>query len=143
MVKIIELLAAFCSHVVIDTPAHFNDIVLGVLEQTDDIVLMAGMDIPTSRTRRSGCRRSGCSIFRRTRCRSRSRESKVKLDIADVERTLQLKADCLLPSDIAVPQSINKGLPIVTDAPRSGVSRNLERLADLFPARAEERAGGR
>src|SRR5688500_14336560 len=69
--------------------------------------------------------------------------SKVKLDIADVERTLQMKADCLLPSDIAVPQAINKGVPIVLDAPRSGVSRNLERRADLSPALAAQQASGR
>jgi hypothetical protein len=34
-------------------------------------------------------------------------------------------------------------VPIVLDAPRSGVSRNLERLADLFPAHAAAQAGGR
>ena len=145
MVKIIELLAGFCSHVVIDTPAHFNDIVLGVLEQTDDIVLMAGMDIPHIKNTKIGLQTLRLLNIPANKVKLvlNRANSKVKLDIADVERTLQLKADCLLPSDIAVPQSINKGLPIVTDAPRSGVSRNLERLADLFPARAEERAGGR
>ena len=32
MVKIIEVLRNFCSHVVIDTPAYFNDVVLGLVE---------------------------------------------------------------------------------------------------------------
>ena len=46
MVKIVELLQTFCSYVVIDTPAHFNDVVLALLEESDDILLIAGMDIP-------------------------------------------------------------------------------------------------
>src|SRR5206468_4725780 len=46
MNKIIGILKSFCSYVVIDTPAHFNEVVLGLLEDSDDIVLIAGMDIP-------------------------------------------------------------------------------------------------
>jgi pilus assembly protein CpaE len=143
MRRILELLTSFCSHVVIDTPASFNDIVLGILEQTDDIVLMAGMDIPHIKNTKIGLQtlrllHIPASKVKLTLNRA---NSKVKLDIADVERTLQMKADCLLPSDIAVPQSINKGVPIVIDAPRTGVSRNLERMADLFPALAAEQAG--
>ena len=145
MKRILEILTSFCSHVVIDTPASFNDIVLGVLEQADDIVLMAGMDIPHIKNTKIGLQtlrllHIPASKVKLTLNRA---NSKVKLDIADVERTLQMKADCLLPSDIAVPQSINKGVPIILDAPKSGVSRNLERMADLFPALAAERTGGR
>ena len=43
--------------------------------------------------------------------------SKVKLDIGEVERTLQMKADSLIPSDILVPQSVNKGVPFVISSP--------------------------
>jgi pilus assembly protein CpaE len=143
MRRILELLTSFCSHVIIDTPASFNDIVLGILEQTDDIVLMAGMDIPHIKNTKIGLQtlrllHIPASKVKLTLNRA---NSKVKLDIADVERTLQMKADCLLPSDIAVPQSINKGVPVVLDAPRTGVARNLERMADLFPALAAEQAG--
>ena len=145
MKRILEILTSFCSHVVIDTPASFNDIVLGVLEQADDIVLMAGMDIPHIKNTKIGLQTLRLLHIPSSKVKLvlNRANSKVKLDIADVERTLQMKADCLLPSDIAVPQSINKGVPVVVDAPRTGVARNLERMADLFPARAEERAGGR
>ena len=46
MVKIVEILRRFCSHVVIDTPAYFNDVVLGMIEISDEVMLVAGMDIP-------------------------------------------------------------------------------------------------
>lgn len=145
MKRILELLTSFCSHVVIDTPASFNDIVLGVLEEADDIVLMAGMDIPHIKNTKIGLQTLRLLHIpaAKVKLTLNRANSKVKLDIADVERTLQMKADCLLPSDIAVPQSINKGVPIIIDAPRSGVARNLERMADLFPALDAEQSAGR
>ena len=60
--------------------------------------------------------------------------SKVKLEVSEVERTLQVKADALIPSDIVVPQSVNKGTPVVLDAPRSAIAKSLEQLADRFIA---------
>ncbi len=145
MRRILEILTSFCSHVIIDTPASFNDIVLGVLELADDIVLIAGMDIPHIKNTKIGLQtlrllHIPASKVKLTLNRA---NSKVKLDIADVERTLQMKADCLLPSEIGVPQSINKGVLIVLDSPRSGVARNLERMADLFPAFVDEQTGAR
>ena len=41
-----RLLRTFCSYVVIDTPAYFNEVVLGLIEESDDVLLVAGMDIP-------------------------------------------------------------------------------------------------
>ena len=38
--------ADFCAFVVVDTPAYFNDVVLGLIEASDDVLLVAGMDIP-------------------------------------------------------------------------------------------------
>lgn len=145
MTRILEVLASFCSHVIVDTPASFNDIVLGVLELADDIVLMAGMDIPHIKNTKIGLQTLRLLHIpaAKVKLTLNRANSKVRLDIADVERTLQMKADSLLPSDIAVPQSINKGVPIVLDNPKSGVSRNLERMADLFPALAGEQSGGR
>ena len=46
MVRIVETLRTFAGFVVIDTPAYFNDVVLGLIEVSDDVLLVAGMDIP-------------------------------------------------------------------------------------------------
>ena len=60
--------------------------------------------------------------------------SKVKLDVGEVERTLQIKADCLIPSDIVVPQSVNKGVPV--GARRAQVGRRPEHGAARRALRA-------
>ena len=64
--------------------------------------------------------------------------AKVKLDVNEVERTLQIRADSQIPSDVAVPQAVNKGNPVVLDAPKSGVARSLEQLADMFLPSADK-----
>jgi pilus assembly protein CpaE len=58
--------------------------------------------------------------------------SKVRLEVTDVERTLGVKADCLIPSDIVVPQCVNKGVAVILEAPKSGVSKAIEQLAERY-----------
>jgi pilus assembly protein CpaE len=142
MVRIVKILQSFCAYVVIDTPAHFNDVVLALLEESDDILLISGMDIPNIKNVKLGLqtlRLLNIPVSKLKLVLNRS-NSKVKLDIGEVERTLQMKADALIPSDILVPQSVNKGVPAVIDAPKSAVSRSLEQLAGLFVDSSQRRA---
>jgi pilus assembly protein CpaE len=134
MLQILEILRTFCSHVVIDTPAQFNDVVLSVIEASDDIVVVAGMEIPNIKNTKLGLQtfqRLGVPDSKLHLLVNRS-NSKVQLDFKEVERTLGLKAEAQIPSDIVVPQAINRGVAVVLDAPRSDVARAFEELADLF-----------
>jgi pilus assembly protein CpaE len=134
MVKIIELLRSFCEYVIIDTPAYFNEVVLGLIEESDDVLLIAGMDIPNIKNVKIGLqtfRLLNVPMSKLHLVLNRA-NSKVKLDVSEVERTLQIKAESLIPSDIVVPQSVNKGTPVVLDAPKSGVAKALEQLANMF-----------
>jgi len=142
LATIVGLLRTFCAFVVVDTPSHFDDKVLSLIEESDDVLLVAGMDIPSIKNVKIGLqtmRLLNTPMLKVHLVLNRA-DSKVHLDVSEVERTLQVKAESLLPSDIVVPQSINKGSPVVLDAPRSGVARSLEQLADLFvPAPAKRK----
>ncbi len=143
MVKIVEVLRRFCSHVVIDTPAYFNDVVLGLVEASDDVLLVAGMDIPNIKNVKIGLQtlRLLNTPMEKLRLILNRANSKVKLDIGGVERTLQVSADALIPSDVVVPQSVNKGVPFVHSHPKSGVAKSIRALADrLSEADAEVRS---
>ena len=134
MVRIVEILQTFCAYVIIDTPAQFNDVVLALIEHSDDILMVAGMDIPNIKNTKLGLqtlRMLGVPEERLTLLLNRA-NAKVQLDVSEVERTLGIKAGSLIPSDIVVPQTVNKGVPVVLDAPRSEVARALEQLAGLF-----------
>jgi len=134
MLRIIELLRQTSEFVVVDAPAYFNDVVLGLIEASDDVLLVAGMDIPNIKNVKIGLqtlRLLNIPLSKLKLILNRA-NSKVKLDVGEVERTLGIKADCLVPSDVVVPQSVNRGTPVVLDAPKSGVAKSLEQLADLF-----------
>jgi pilus assembly protein CpaE len=141
MVRIVEMLRTFADFVVVDTPAYFNDVVLGLIEISDDVLLVAGMDIPNIKNVKIGLQtlRLLNTPMSKLRLVLNRANSKVKLDVGEVERTLQVKADCLIPSDVVVPQSVNKGAPVVLDAPKSGVARAIEQLADLFTVDAKKK----
>jgi pilus assembly protein CpaE len=134
VIRIIDMLRQFCAYVIVDTPSHFTEVVIRVLEESDDIVLVAGMDVPNIKNVKLGLqtlRLLNVPIDKVKLVLNRS-NSKVKIDVAEVERALGLRADSLIPSDIAVPQSVNKGVPVVLDAPKSGVAKALVQLSDLI-----------
>ncbi len=134
MVQIIEVLKSFCSYVIVDTPAYFNDVVLGMIEISDDVLLVAGMDIPNIKNVKIGLQtlRLLNTPMEKLRLVLNRANSKVKLDVTEVERTLQMSADILVPSDIVVPQSVNRGVPVVQSSKRSGVAKAIEEMADIF-----------
>jgi pilus assembly protein CpaE len=136
MVTIVGLLRTFCEYVVIDTPAYFNEVVLALIEESDDVLLIAGMDIPNIKNVKIGLqtlRLLNVPASKLHLVLNRA-NSKVKLDVSEVERTLQIKAESLIPSDVVVPQSVNKGTPVVLDAPKSGVAKSIEQMASMFAA---------
>jgi pilus assembly protein CpaE len=134
MTRIVEILRSFCAYVVIDTPAQFNDVVIALIEHSDDILMVAGLDIPNIKNTKLGLqtlRLLEVGEEKLTLLLNRA-DAKVQLDVSEVERTLGIRAGALVPSDIVVPQSVNKGVPVVLDAPRSEVARAFEQLADRF-----------
>lgn len=141
--RIVDQLRQACDTVIVDTTNAFNDVVLGLLEESDRIVLVAGMDIPHIKNTKIALqtmRLLNIGLEKVTLVLNRA-NSKVRLDVADVERAIGMRAECLVPSDIVVPQSVNKGVPVVLDAPRSGVAKALERLAEIVASAPAKREG--
>lgn len=145
MRHIVSLLRSSFSFVVIDTPAYFNDVVLSAIEHSDDVLLVGGMDIPNVKNVKIGLQtlRLLNTPMSKIHLILNRANTKVKLEVSDVERTLQVEAAALIPSDIMVPQSVNKGTPVVLDAPRSAVAKSLEQLADLFAPPVNVKKRGR
>ncbi|MFM7064459.1 MAG: CpaE family protein [Actinomycetes bacterium] len=134
LTKVIEVLRTFCAYVVVDTPSYFNDVVLGAVEASDKVVLLSGLDVPNIKNLKIGLQtlRLLETPEEKLLLALNRADSKVKLDVGEVERTLQFKASCLIPSDVVVPQSINKGETVITFAPKSGVAKAITQLAESF-----------
>jgi len=134
IVKLVELVKEFAGHVIIDLPAIFNEVVLSVLEMSDDIVLVAGLDIPNIKNAKIGL--STLSLLgipeNKVHLVLNRADSKVKLDLAEVRRSLSVDPIGHIPSNVVVPISVNRGVPVTLSAPKSGVARSFEQLALRF-----------
>ena len=69
--------------------------------------------------------------------------AQVKLDVREIELVLGLKATYPIPYDLAVPLSINAGLPVVTHDPRSAAARAFEHMAQSLTGTTADAAKGR
>lgn len=141
MHTILDLLRGFAGYVVVDTPTQFSDVALHLIEASDDLVLIAGMDVPSIKNMKIGLQTlkllgTPSSKLRLVLNRA---NAKVGLDVGEVEKTLHLKAEALLPSDIIVPQSVNKGVPAVISTPRSGFARTVTAFSEVLVPDADAR----
>jgi pilus assembly protein CpaE len=134
MLGIVRMLRTTCGFVIVDMPPHFDDVVLALLEEADDVLLVASMDIPSIKNLKVGIQTLGLLSLAGPKLRLvlNRANSKVNLDIADVERAIGLTVQFRIPSDVAVPQAVNRGVPVVLDKPRAASSLALSEIADMF-----------
>jgi pilus assembly protein CpaE len=145
LVRVIEVLRSFCETVVIDTPASFNDVVLDVFNVSDDIIIVTGMDIPNIKNVKVGLHtleQLGVPREKLHLVINRA-DSKVKLDVGEVEKTLRIRPIAHIPSDVVVPIAVNKGEPVVIGSPRSTVAKAIEGLAAVFTKQSSEAPAAR
>jgi pilus assembly protein CpaE len=70
--------------------------------------------------------------------------SKVGMKQREVEAALEIKVHYEVPSDRAVPISVNKGAPAILSDPGSDFSRSIDSMAKgLFPKEEAKRSGAR
>ncbi len=124
---IIDLLKNFFDFIVIDTYAAFSDIILTALDSSDQICLIATMDMPSIKNIKLAIqtiKQLGYppEIIKFILNRA---DSKVWLEIDEVEESLGLSAHVKVPSDRVVPRSVNKGIPIVIEEPKSAVAKSI------------------
>jgi pilus assembly protein CpaE len=131
MVEIVRLLRKMFDFVVIDMAPHFNDVVLALLEEADEVLLVASMDVPSVKNLRVGIQTLDLLSIAGPKLRLvlNRANARVNLDVSDVEKALGVDAEFRVPSDIAVPQAVNRGVPIVLDRPRSPAALALRELA--------------
>lgn len=130
--QIIEMLRKLFDYIVIDTPPAFTDVVLAALDESDKIYLIATMDMPSIKNIKLAIQTLKQLGFPETVIKFvlNRADSKVWLEVDEVERSLGIKADAQIPSDRIVPRSVNKGVPIVLEQPKSPTSKSMFALAE-------------
>jgi pilus assembly protein CpaE len=124
-------LQAISGFVVVDTPTSFDDTTLGLLEAADDVLLVGSMDIPSVKNLKIGMQALDLIAIAGPKLRLvlNRANAQVKLDVREIEHVLGLRASFPIPYDLAVPLSINAGVPVVMHDPRSAAARAFEQVA--------------
>ena len=132
--RVVKLLASEFDYVIVDTSAGLSEATLSALEVSTDVVAVTSMDVPSVRATRKlldVLEQLGMTSHRRHYLLNRA-DSKVGLDTADIEASLQVTLDVVLPSSRSVPLAVNQGLPVIHTEPRAPVSRQLRGLIERF-----------
>ncbi len=140
--ELLRALKGIYDVVVVDTPPSFTDHVLAALDQTDEFVLLATLDVPALKNLKLTLEMLDLLGYPRDRWHvllNRS-DSKVGLEMSDVEQTLKMPIAGQVPSSRAVSASVNRGVPLVLDQPNHPVSVAVRSFAEARLTRAT-RAG--
>jgi pilus assembly protein CpaE len=134
MVGIIKILRRMFDYIVVDMPPHFDDVVLALLEEADAVLLVASMDIPSIKNLKVGIQTLDLLSLAGNKLHLvlNRANARVHLDVSDVERALGVSAEYRIPSDISIPQAVNRGVPVVLDKPRAPAALALRAVAETF-----------
>lgn len=138
--RIIGLLREIADVVVIDTPGAFTDTVLAALDKSDEVYAIATMDVASIKNTRISLQKLAQLGYDDDRIKLvlNRADSKVWIEPGEVESAVEGDIVAKIPSDRLVPRSVNKGVPVVVDAPKSPVAKALVSLARLAASRNGE-----
>jgi pilus assembly protein CpaE len=131
--SILKLLRSAFDYVVIDTPPAFSEPVLGAFDESDWLVMLATLDVPSIKNLKLTLQTMELLHFPKHRIRVvvNRADSKVGLRLPDVEKLLSSSVDATIPSSRSVPLSVNKGSPIMLEEPKGPVAESIRRIAAL------------
>ncbi|MBE0476583.1 MAG: P-loop NTPase [Coriobacteriia bacterium] len=137
---IIGHLRKLADYVVVDTSPAFSDVVLGALDQSDAVYVVTTMDVASIKNTKISMQKLhqlgyDGDLMRLVLNRA---DSKVFLEEGKVSEAIGAPIGARIPSDLLVPRSINKGVPVVLDAPKSRVARSIDEIARDVVRRFEQ-----
>lgn len=130
--ELLRVARAKYDYVIVDTPPNLTEHVLTACDLSDLTLLIATLDIPAVKNLRIAITTLdtlGAAKDARAVVLNRS-DAKVGLRADDVESALKHPIGSTLPTSQSVPSSINRGVPVVLDEPRSPVAAAVRELAD-------------
>ena len=131
LIGVCSALQSLCGYVVVDTATQFDESTLALVEAADDVLLVGTMDIPSVKNLKIGIQALdlvGIAGPKLHLVLNRA-NTQVKLDVREIEHVLGMRAEFPIPNDVAVPISVNQGVPVIDREPRAAVTRAIEHLA--------------
>ncbi len=130
--RILSVLKQNFDYVIVDTSPAFDEHVLQAFDETDELLLVTTLDVPTLKNVKIACETLDLLNFpkpRRHLVLNRA-DDKVGLSPEKVEATLDMKIAQAIPTSPEVANATNAGEPIAASHPKHMVSQAFNRLAD-------------
>ena len=139
---VLDVIQTGYDYVIVDMPPFFEERVLVALDWADHVLLIAGLDIPSVKHLKTVFRTMGLMAYPEEKLIIviNRADSKVGLDMAEVERHLGRRVKFTLSSSVEVPRALNAGEILLLSKPGCKVAHELTDLVRLF---APEAGGSR
>ena len=147
LTRVLGLLKASFTHIIVDTSKSFSTFDMEVLTQSDEVLLVTQLDLP--------CLRNVVRLmayFKQTA----NLEDKVKIVVNRVgydtgqislrkaQETIGREIFWQIPNDYRVMVEVrNNGVPLVQQAPRAAITQSINQLGDRAERQARDGAGWR
>jgi pilus assembly protein CpaE len=133
VVKTIGMLKRMFDYIIIDTAPFLDEPVLSILERSDTILLVVDMDLPAVKNAKLALDTLKLIKFpfEKIKLVLNRANSKARLDIGELQRSLGLEVQAAIVSDKLIPKAVNEGEPVVTLYPRSKPAKNMRDVASL------------
>jgi pilus assembly protein CpaE len=143
VIRILSQLRQMFRWVVIDGPPAFTEWMLAALDLVDTVLVLASLDVPSIKNLRlsvNTLRDLGVPRQRMQLVLNRA-DSKVGLNVREVEKSLGTTIDLTLPSSREVPFAVNQGIAIVAARPKAPISKALYQVRDAVEKQELRGAG--
>jgi pilus assembly protein CpaE len=146
--RLLEVAKESYEMIVVDTSPFFHGPMLATLDSTDELLLLCGLDVPTIKNVRLSLQTLELLSFPTERIRVilNRANSNVGMKRGEVEAALEQRVRYEIPSDRAVPLSVNRGNPAVVSDPKADFSRAVREMAKSLqpePAQGKKNWRGR
>jgi pilus assembly protein CpaE len=141
--RILDLLKSHFDNVVVDSAPAFDEYVLQAVDETDEMVLVTTLDVPTLKNVKIAVETLDLLNFpkaKRHLVLNRA-DDKVGLTQDKVESTLGMSVSAAIPTSNHVAHATNSGEPIVLAQPKHQVSQAIKKLAVAIAAAAPTMPG--
>ena len=144
LLQILDLLKTMFDYVVVDTASLLDELLLSLLEKSDQALMVVDMDLPSVKNAKLALETLRLLKFPTNKVRlvlNRS-NARARLDDREIEGALKAQIQARIPSDGDVAASVNEGRPVVESAPKSKVAKGFGEVFELVTGHKVEAASG-
>jgi pilus assembly protein CpaE len=140
LMQMLDVLQETYDYIVVDTASMLDELILSLIEKADQVLMIVDMDLPSVKNAKLALETLRLLKFSTGNVKlvmNRS-NSKARLDNKEIEGALKMEIAAAVPSDAAVPNSVNEGRPVVETDPKGKVAKGFESVAALIAGKIPE-----